>query len=138
MRRANATVLGGIAYVIGACACFATLDTATKYVALTVPVWMALWVRYLMQALVSTAVLLPLHGRRLLVTRHPSLQLLRGLLLVASTVMAYFSLRLMPVGEFTAIVMMTPMAVTVLAVTLLKEKITPLHWLFVFGGLERW
>ena len=134
MKHAAATALGGIAYVVGACACFATLDTATKYVALTVPVLMALWVRYMMQALFSTALLLPLHGRKLLLSRHPSLQLLRGLLLVASTVMAFFSLRLLPVGEFTAIVMVTPMAVTVLAVTLLKERIAPVHWLFVFGG----
>lgn len=115
-------------------ACFATLDTATKVVAASVPVFMALWVRYTLQALLSTAVLFPLHGRGMLHTAQPGLQLFRGLLFVASTVMAFFSLRLIPVGEFTAIVMVTPLVVTVLAVTVLKEKVAPLHWLFVAGG----
>ncbi len=117
-----------------ACACFATLDTTTKYVALSVPVLMALWVRYVLQALLSTALLFPLHGRAMFSTRQPWLQLLRGLLLIASTTMAFFSLRVMPIGEFTAIVMVTPLAVTVMAVVIFKERVAPLHWLFVFGG----
>ena len=134
MNRSPATALGGIAYVVLAGACFAILDTVTQYVILTVPVLMALWVRYLLQAVISTAVLLPLHGRRLFHTRHPKLQMLRGLLLTTSTTLAFFGLRVMSVGEFTAIVMVTPLAVTVLAVTVLKEKIAPLHWLFIVGG----
>lgn len=115
-------------------ACFATLDTATKYVALSVPALMALWVRYMLQAVLSTAILFPLHGRALFRTRQPRMQLLRGLMLIGTTTVAFFSLKFMPVGEFTAIVMVTPLAVTVLAVTFFKEKIAPLHWLFVLGG----
>ncbi len=134
MNHGAATALRGITYVVLAGACFATLDTTTKYVALSVPVMMALWVRYMLQALLSTAVLLPIHGRALLRTRHWRLQLLRGMLLIGATVMAFFSLKLMPVGEFTAIVMVTPMVVTVLAVTVWKQRIAPLHWLFVGGG----
>lgn len=134
MSRGAATALGGILYVVLAGACFATVDTATKYVALGVPLLMALWVRYMLQALLSTAILLPLHGRQLLRTRHPQLQLLRGLLLIGSTGIAFLSLQLMPVGEFTAIVMTTPMVVTVLSFTVLKERVAPLHWVLVVGG----
>lgn len=126
--------LEGIGCVLLAGACFAALDTIAKYVTMTVPVLMALWVRYLLQALLSTLVLAPLHRRALLLTAQPGLQLLRGMLLIASTVMAFFSLKLMPVGEFTAIVMVTPLAVTVLAVFMLKERISGPRWLFVIGG----
>jgi drug/metabolite transporter (DMT)-like permease len=40
----------------------------------------------------------------------------------------------MPVGEFTAIVMITPLAITVLAATVLKEKVSPMRWILVAGG----
>jgi drug/metabolite transporter (DMT)-like permease len=134
LNQEQARVLGGIGFVVLACACFAVLDTTAKYVVLTVPVLMAAWVRYLLQALLSTAVLLPLHGTQVLRTAEPRLQLLRGLLLMSSSLLAFTGLRYMPVGEFTAIVMVTPLAVTLLAATLLREKVAPLHWVFVAGG----
>jgi drug/metabolite transporter (DMT)-like permease len=40
----------------------------------------------------------------------------------------------MPVGEFTAIVMITPLAITLLAATVLKEHVSPLRWALVAGG----
>jgi drug/metabolite transporter (DMT)-like permease len=39
----------------------------------------------------------------------------RGVLLLASSLLAFASLRYMPVGEFTAIVMITPLVITLLA-----------------------
>lgn len=134
MNGERASVLGGIVFVVLACACFAVLDTTAKYVALSVPVLMAIWVRYLMQAMLSSAVLLPLHGWRVVRTSRLRLQLLRGLLLIGSSIMAFYSLTYMPLGEFTAIVMTTPLVVTVLAVTFLKERIGLLHWCCVLGG----
>jgi drug/metabolite transporter (DMT)-like permease len=134
LRSATAS-LAGIACVLGAGACFAVIDTITQHVVATVPALMALWARYFLQALVSTAMLAPHHGRALLRTRHPWLQLIRGLLLVSSTCFAILALRYMPVGELTAINMLTPMAVTVLAVTMLKERVLPAQWLFMTVGL---
>ena len=134
MNQDPARVLGGIGFVVLACACFAVLDTTAKYVVLTVPILMAAWVRYVLQSIVSTLVLLPAHGAHVLRTGKPWLQLLRGALLMTSSLIAFASLRFMPVGEFTAIVMVTPLGVTLLAVAVLKERIAPLHWLFVVGG----
>jgi hypothetical protein len=54
-----ARVLSGIAMAVAACACFATLDTTTKYVSASVPLLMALWFRYAFQALATTVVVLP-------------------------------------------------------------------------------
>jgi drug/metabolite transporter (DMT)-like permease len=65
---------------------------------------------------------------------HPKFQVLRGVLLLASSLIAFASLKHMPVGEFTAIVMVAPLAITVLAATVLKEKVTPTRWLLVAGG----
>jgi drug/metabolite transporter (DMT)-like permease len=117
-----------------AVACFAALDTTTKYVSLSVPLLMALWFRYAFQAVATTAVVLPLRGLSALRTLHPKFQVLRGLLLLASSLFAFASLRYLPVGEFTAIVMVAPLAITVLAATVLHEQVTPLRWVLVAGG----
>jgi drug/metabolite transporter (DMT)-like permease len=120
--------------VLGACACFSALDTTTKGVSASVPLLMGLWFRYAFQAVATTAVVLPWRGWGVLRTRHLAFQCLRGVLLLTSSLLAFLSLRYLPVGEFTAIVMMAPLAVTLLAATVLKEKVSALRWTLVAGG----
>jgi drug/metabolite transporter (DMT)-like permease len=126
--------LAGIALVIAACACFATLDTTTKYVSTWVPLLMALWVRYAFQAIATTVVVLPTRGMAAWRTQHPKFQVLRGVLLLTSSLFAFASLRYMQVGEYTAIVMISPLVITLLAATVLKEHVSALRWLLVAGG----
>ncbi|MDM0046020.1 DMT family transporter [Variovorax dokdonensis] len=127
-------VLAGIGLVILATACFATLDTATKVSTAAVPVVMGVWFRYTFQAVAMAAVLLPKHGLSVLRTAHPKYQALRGALLLGSSVFAFLSLRYMPMAEFTAIVLITPLAVTLLAAVVLKEQVSALRWSLVAGG----
>ncbi|SFP93898.1 DMT family transporter [Variovorax sp. 770b2] len=127
-------ILAGIGMVIVAVACFATLDTATKASTAGVPILMGVWFRYAFQAAATTAVLLPLHGTALLRTRHPRYQLLRGALLLVSSTLAFLSLRYMPLAEFTSIVLIAPLVITLLAATTLKEYVSPLRWALVAGG----
>jgi drug/metabolite transporter (DMT)-like permease len=127
-------VLAGVALAVAACGCFSALDTMTKFVSVSVPLLMALWFRYAFQAISTTVAVLPLRGVSVLRTRHPKFQCLRGILLLASSLFAFASLKYMPVGEFTAIVMIAPLAITVLAATVLKEKVSPMRWALVTGG----
>ena len=124
----------GILLVVAAVACFAMLDTTTKYISFSVPALMALWFRYLFQAVATTVTVLPARGRTLLRTAHPKFQFLRGVLLVLSSLLAFFSVKYMPVGEFTAIVMIAPLVITLLAASVLREKVSLLRWLLVAGG----
>lgn len=126
--------LAGILLAVGACACFAALDTTTKAVGTAVPVLMALWFRYAFQAVATTAAVMPRRGWAVWRTRHLPFQVLRGLLLLASSFVAFTSLKYMPVGEFTAIVMIAPLMVTLLAATVLKEQVSALRWALVAGG----
>ncbi len=126
--------LAGIALVVAATACFSALDTTTKYISASVPLLMALWFRYAFQAIATTVTVLPIRGMSALRTLHPKFQVLRGMLLLASSLFAFASLKYMPVGEFTAIVMIAPLAITVLAATVLKEKVSALRWALVTGG----
>jgi drug/metabolite transporter (DMT)-like permease len=67
-------------------------------------------------------------------TRHPRYQLLRGALLLVSSTLAFLSLRYMPLAEFTSIVLIAPLVITLLAATTLKEYVSPLRWALVAGG----
>ena len=132
--RESERTLAGIALVLGAVACFAVLDTTAKISTAAVPILMAIWFRYAFQAVATTLVLLPRHGAALLRTEHPRFQLLRGSLLLASSVLAFLSLRYMPLAEFTSVVLIAPLVVTLFAATVLKEEVSPLRWALVAGG----
>ncbi len=126
--------LGGMLFALAALACFATLDTSAKVVALTLPVLLGLWFRYIFQAVITTAVMLPQRGRAIFHTRHPGLHVLRGALLAATSLLTFLSVKYMPVGEFTAIAMIAPLVVTLLAASLLGEHVSRLRWTLVAGG----
>ena len=138
MNRTSTVAAGGansgLVFIVAAMACFASLDTTTKFVTSTVPVLMALWIRYAFQAISTTLVMLPLRGISVFKTAHPKFQFLRGMLILTSSLLAFLSLRYLPVGEFTAIVMITPLVITLLASTSLGEKVSPLRWVLVGGG----
>ena len=134
MTSRSAHTLAGIGFALLAVACFATLDTTTKHVSASVPLLFALWFRYAFQAVVITAVVWKGRGRRVFLTEHPRFQLVRGLLLFTCSLLAFFSLKYIPVGEFTAISLMAPLVITLLAAWTLKERVSPLRWLLVLGG----
>lgn len=124
-----------VMWVLAALACFAALDTTTKVVGLAAPLMMAMWFRFLFQAVVTTALLAPRQGRALLRTRRPMLQVWRGLSLLSCSVFAFLSLQHLPVGEFTAIVMLSPMAITLMAARTLGERVGLTRWLLLLAGL---
>jgi len=133
-RRPSPNTLQGIGLVVLALACFATLDTTTRHISTSISLLVALWFRYAIQAVITTVVVWPGRGRRVLLTRHPKFQLARGLLLFTCSILAFFSLKYMPVGEFTAIALLAPLVITVFAAWKLKEKIHPLRWSLLAGG----
>lgn len=126
--------LGGVALIVIASACFAALDTTAKLVSTVTTVLVMLWARYTMQAVAMGAWFVGRQRLQLLRTAHPRFQLLRGSLLLVVSAFSYYGLRDMPVAEFTAVVMLTPVIVTVLAALLHAEPVSPLRWALVAGG----
>ncbi|HWP19288.1 MAG TPA: DMT family transporter [Burkholderiaceae bacterium] len=131
----------GIALILLMAACFATLDTSVKYLGGSMAVLVILWARYLFQAVVM-AVWLAVDGVRrgagLLAAfraARPGFQALRGMLLLSTSCLSFYGLQYMPVAEFTAIALLTPVVVTVMAATVLKEHVSPLRWALVGLGL---
>ncbi len=134
MKHNPAQTLTGIGFVVMSVACFAVLDTTTKHISASVPIMLALWFRYLIQALFSTVFFLPQRGMSLFKTAHPKFQMARGALLFGSSICAFYGLKYIPVGEFTAIASITPLVVTLVAALLLGEKVRKLRWALVIGA----
>ena len=134
-RSTRQSALTGIALTVGACACFALLDMSTKLVGATVPLFMALWLRYLFQSLLTSAWVLPRTGWRWPRTQHPRFQMLRAALFAGTSLFGFLSIRFMPLPEFTAIVAATPLCVTLVAALWLRQPVSPLRWVLVATGL---
>ena len=124
----------GIGYLILSMICFAVLDAIIKHLVNLLPMVMVLWFRYVVQAVSTSVTLWPRQGRSLLRTQQPRLQVLRGFLLMMCSVLGFLSLQHMPLAEFAAIALLTPLAMTVLSRILFKERISPLRWVLILGG----
>lgn len=124
----------GVVLMAGAMACFAAMDTTTKVLAVAVPALMVVWARYVFQLAVITATHLPRRGAGLLKTRHPGLQAARALLMLSTTVTGFYGIRAMPLAEFTAIVLLTPLALTALAALQRSDAVSWIRWVCVFVG----
>ena len=125
----------GILFIVLAALCFAALDTSTKYAATLAPVLMLLWFRYAFQAVVTLALRFPVQKMGLFATRNPRFQALRGVLLLITSACSFFGLQYLPVGEFTAMVMLSPLAATAMAAWLLKDHVSNPRWVLMTAGL---
>jgi drug/metabolite transporter (DMT)-like permease len=123
----------GIGLVVAAASCFAAMDTTVRFVGAFFSIALVLWTRYAVHAAAMT-LWITLSRDKTFRTANPLFQIARGALLAFASAMAFAALRRMPVAEFTAIVMLTPLAATLLARIWLKERVSRLRWLLVAGG----
>lgn len=132
---ASRSAMLGIALTLSACALFALLDSATKYAGLVLPMLLVLWLRFLAQALVTTALVLSRHGLAALRTAHPKFQASRAVFGITTSICAFFCIKSMPLGNFTAIWSACPLLVVVASAWLYKEKVSTLRWLLLAAGM---
>lgn len=127
---ARAHPLLGVALIVAMGASFAGLDTAVRWLGPSMPVLLLLSWRYATQALVM-ALWLAFDRSRGFRPAQPRFQLLRGALLLVTSALSFVGLQYVPVAEFTAINMLAPVLVTLLAAWLLHEHVVPLRWALV-------
>ena len=115
------------------------LDAAGKLLAQSgYHVVMIAWMRYSLNTLLMAAVLAPhfrrRHGRSILHTRRPRLQVFRAALLLLSTVVFFSVLKIAPLSEGTAMNFCAPLFVLAISPWLLKEKSYASRWVAVAVG----
>lgn len=124
----------GVGMMMAAVFMFSTGDTLAKLALKSYPIGPLLWVRYTIHMLFMLALFGPRMGFSLVRTRHPGLQILRGVLLTSSTVMFYLSLMFLPLAEAAAISFIAPVIVTVLSGPVLGERVSRRQWVAVGLG----
>ena len=114
--------------------CFATLDTIVKFLSAHYPIPLLIWVRWSVQAFALAIWLAPQEGAAFVRTKQPGRNLLRGAMLIGSSVCFVFALREMPLASVTALNYTAPMLVVVMAALVLHERLTPARIAFVVAG----
>ncbi|HRE69479.1 MAG: DMT family transporter [Candidatus Accumulibacter sp.] len=113
---------------------FAALDATAKHLSAYLAVPLLVWARYLVHLVIMLMVVAPSMGRRLVVTGRPWLMSLRGLTLVAVTLLGQLALKTLPLAETTALIFVAPLLVALLAAPLLGEKVRLRTWLATIAG----
>ncbi len=126
--------LAGIALMIAAFACFAVLDAIAKALMPLIGTGIVVFGRYAFALLFVGAWLWQQGGLPLLRTRHPTLQVARGLLLVLSTASNFIALNYLQLAQTSAISFSNPLWVCALSPLLLGERIGSRRWVAVVVG----
>lgn len=127
----NHSAITGILLTCLAVVFFGFLDSSVRYVAATVPVLMALWIRYAIHTALTLGMLRKKTGQWLPRSHNWPWQIVRACCFVMSNAFAFLSLRYIMIAEFTAIALIAPVIVSVLAMLVLHEKLSLARWLLL-------
>ncbi len=135
--RGQHAALQGIAWLTIAVACYAVMDTLTRLLGPVFGVALMMVARYAVHTL---AMALWLFWRRATNVTVPhnhqwGSQAVRGMVLFASSGFAVLALQRMPVAEYTAVIMLTPVLVTLASWLVLKHAVSLWQLVWVVGGL---
>lgn len=115
---------------------FASMNAIVKALTVRYPILMILWGRTFFHV-AFVAVFIPQAVVGAVRTRELGIQLLRSVLLGASTVLNFTALLFLPLGDVAAITFLSPILVAALAVAMLRERVGLVRWLAIatgFGG----
>lgn len=117
---------------------FTAMDTVSKYLAIDHDGVQVAWARYFFHFWPMMIGLAAIGGRpalgRVVRSRHPRIQLLRGVIFTASAALFTVALGMVPIAEATSIAFVSPLFVAVLAGPLLGERVGLSRWLAVVAG----
>ena len=124
----------GIGLVSGAYVLFTLLDGSAKWLVGSMPVIMVVWLRFVMHAIVAGAVLLPLRGTRLVVTRYWRWHALRALMFVAMTGINFWALQYLQLTVTSSIFFTVPIIIAVLGAVFFGERRDAARWAAILVG----
>ena len=124
----------GIALMSGAVACFACLDAMAKYLGGHMDSLQVVAMRYVSAFFLALLFSNPFTRPGLLKTTRPMLQLVRGLLMLLTTIFNFLAFRYLQLDESLAILFSTPFLVAILAGPLLGEWVGWRRWTAIGVG----
>ncbi|MDD9878992.1 MAG: DMT family transporter [Magnetovibrio sp.] len=124
----------GILWMLLAMFLFVSMDACVKTLVRDHPTVQIVWARYFFHVVLLVVLLAP-RMRQIVKTDRLGLQLVRSLLLLATTALFFTGLRYVPLVESSAMMLISPLLVTALAAVVLKENVGPRRWISVAVGL---
>lgn len=116
-----------VGLTIAACSVLACMDALAKTLVPVLPPLQVTWARFTFHALILAVFFIAIGESYVFRTNALKTQLLRGLCVVGVNASMYMALMTLSLAEATAIMYLAPVLVTLLASTLLGEKITANH-----------
>jgi drug/metabolite transporter (DMT)-like permease len=126
-------VRAGILWMLTTTFFFVSLDATAKFLVTRYPVVEVVWARFVFHMLFVVIALAP-RLRVHVVTRRLWLQLGRSFLILITTVLFFFGVKLVPLADASSIMFISPILLTVLAIPLLGEQVGPRRWAAVVIG----
>lgn len=112
---------------------FAAVDTGAKLLTEGLHPIQITWTRQL-GLLFGALFLIFYHGRTILQTTHPRLQVLRGAMAVGSATLFILGVTYVPLADAVAVTFVAPFIVTILGALILREPVGWRRWIAVFLG----
>ena len=127
-------VLKGIFFMLCAAVAFPFLNTTAKYLSRDFPTPEVIWARSLGHLVFVMIMFTPKRGLSLFATQHLKFQLIRSVLLLASTVCFFTAISFIPLADASAISFTGPLIVAGLSVPVLHERVGASRWLVIALG----
>jgi drug/metabolite transporter (DMT)-like permease len=124
----------GIALMCGAVACFACLDAMAKYLGGHMQPLQVVGMRFISAFLLALIFSNPFTRPGLFKTARPVLQIVRGLLMLSTTIFNFIAFRYLQLDEALAILFSTPFLVAILAGPILGEWVGWRRWTAIGVG----
>lgn len=125
-----------IALIIGAMALFAVLDTTAKYLSQYESPLQIGWLRYVFHALFAAILLNPWTAPGVWRTKKPGLQMLRSVLLAATTVFNFSAVAFLQLDQVVAIAFITPLVVALLSGPIIGEWVSRRYLVVILIGFS--
>ena len=115
--------LTGIGLMVAASFCFACLDSCAKWLGHSLPTPEVVWTRYVANFLLVLPLVNPWTTPGLLRPKRPGWQLVRGVLILLSTIFNFVALHYLQLAQTISIMFSTPFLVALLARPVLGERV---------------
>jgi len=124
----------GIALLLLSQLLLVAMDATAKHLSQTFPVLLLVWARYTVHCALMVVFFLPSQCRALFATKQLGVQIIRALLLLATSACGLIALRVLPLAETAGLAFVSPLLATILAGPWLGEKVGRAGWFAIFLG----
>ena len=132
----NENIPAGIGLMLLAMFFFVVLDAAAKYLMQFYPVVQVIWGRFFFHMFFVALALLVMRTRikEKIVSKKPGIQIWRSILMLATNALFFIAIQTVELTTASAIMFLTPIVVTILAIPVLGEHVGIRRWVGVLIG----